>query len=160
MNNGNLPASPTKEIIDLTDDTIDSNYLSQSNRKFSTGLTKREHFAAMAMQGLCSQGGYASFKYLAADAVTAANALLAALEGESVLRRLNKRIAGLEEQLNVATKLLDERKDEIERMNKRLETIQNLAGECNNEANDMDSALCSIWLEVDEALKASKGSQS
>ena len=72
MNNGNEPITAHMET-----DTIGNPIIHHE------GLTKREHFAATAMQGLCSKGGYASFKYLAADAVTAANALLAALAVES-----------------------------------------------------------------------------
>lgn len=40
------------------------------------GLTKREYFAAMAMQGFCSTGNYANGKDVAYDAVRAADALL------------------------------------------------------------------------------------
>lgn len=45
------------------------------------GLTKREYFAAMAMQGLLALEGY-SFQGAAKDAVTAADALIAELEKE------------------------------------------------------------------------------
>lgn len=49
------------------------------------GLTKREHFAALAMQGLCASEAYAesSFKTIADMAVTQADDLLAALEDEA-----------------------------------------------------------------------------
>lgn len=43
------------------------------------GLTKREYFAAMAMQGLLVDPGEASWQYLAASAVRAADELLIAL---------------------------------------------------------------------------------
>ena len=48
----------------------------------ATGLTKREMMAMSAMQALLtnSSGGYSDYKYMAQDAVTAANALLAELE--------------------------------------------------------------------------------
>lgn len=44
------------------------------------GLTKREYFAAMAMQGLLAQNGYDRFDSLAIDAVQQADALLEELE--------------------------------------------------------------------------------
>lgn len=50
------------------------------------GLTKREYFAAMAMQGLltCATDTDATIPQMAEDAVSASNALLAELEkGES-----------------------------------------------------------------------------
>ncbi len=43
-----------------------------------TGLTKREYFAAMAMQGLASVEG--NIEHMAHDAVKIADALLAELE--------------------------------------------------------------------------------
>lgn len=45
----------------------------------SKGLTKREQFAAMAMQGL-KTGDYHTFSDMASDAVMIADALLAQLE--------------------------------------------------------------------------------
>lgn len=48
------------------------------------GLTKREYFAAMAMQGMCANSGGialdADFEQLAKESVEAADALLVALE--------------------------------------------------------------------------------
>ena len=46
------------------------------------GLTKREHFAAMAMQGLCadSEANYSKIEFLAIEAVDCADSLLEALE--------------------------------------------------------------------------------
>jgi hypothetical protein len=76
MNNGDLPANPISE--EETDRVIDQ-------VKIFTGLTKREHFAAMAMQGLCSahdQSGTWSHdaRNVALTAVMYADALLAELE--------------------------------------------------------------------------------
>lgn len=76
--NGNMPAQPTP-------------YMDQQNSTgelycTNEGLTKREHFAAMAMQGLLSSTAIDSPKEFARGAVKAADALLAALsnkEGES-----------------------------------------------------------------------------
>ena len=45
-----------------------------------SGLTKREYFAAMALQGLCAQGGYGSPETIATDAVGYADSLSAELE--------------------------------------------------------------------------------
>ncbi len=48
------------------------------------GVTKREHFAALAMQGLLSVQGYdREFEYCAAQSVLMADALLAELERAS-----------------------------------------------------------------------------
>mgnify|MGYP000678153413 CR=1 FL=1 len=49
--------------------------------KWGNGLTRREYFAAMAMQGLMANSSRASiFKNLALDATRAADALLEELE--------------------------------------------------------------------------------
>ena len=82
MKNSDLPAMPLDSVMDLTCGTVDSGYLSQAERKFSTGLTKREHFAAMAMQGMVStvDDGYVKYCTLASDAAKMADALLKALE--------------------------------------------------------------------------------
>lgn len=53
---------------------------SPCNRLEFLGLTKRELFAAMAMQGLCVVSGrYSQPEALAADAVTRADTLIAEL---------------------------------------------------------------------------------
>lgn len=44
------------------------------------GLTKREYFAAMALQGLCAKYGSAVYKQSAASALFMADALLKELE--------------------------------------------------------------------------------
>lgn len=75
MSNGNMPAMPvTEERIGLTGDRIIT---------ARGGLTKREYFAAMAMQGLCTRKGYGSPAMVALDAVEFADALLAELDKES-----------------------------------------------------------------------------
>lgn len=52
--------------------------------KFYQGITKREHFAALAMQGLLSSGArWDSIEVMSGDALKAADALLSALEAES-----------------------------------------------------------------------------
>ena len=70
MNNGDKPASPIDVYI------ADGWY----------GNTKREHFAAMAMQGLLANNkstGENLYKDMAEVAVFAADALLAALESNN-----------------------------------------------------------------------------
>lgn len=46
------------------------------------GLTKRELFAAMAMQGILSEGDWTNMQSVAHDAVIAADALITALNKE------------------------------------------------------------------------------
>lgn len=76
MNNGDMPASPISE--EETDRVLDE-------VKIFTGLTKREHIAAMAMQGML--GDVETLKAvrqngdtLPAASVKMADALLKALE--------------------------------------------------------------------------------
>jgi hypothetical protein len=77
MNNGDMPADPT----------IDSN--DESNG--TCGLTKREHFAAMAMQGILSahregnawlDGNSRPVHQIAESAIRHADALLSALKDQ------------------------------------------------------------------------------
>lgn len=69
MKNADLPAMPN---YDLTE----GGYLLVTG-----GLTKREYFAGLAMQGLCAHSGdYHRDTDLAQDAVMYADALLAELE--------------------------------------------------------------------------------
>lgn len=63
------------------DGEIGTNIKMPPSMRPSERLTKREMFAAMAMQGLCSHSGdYHHPAHLAQDAVMYANALLAELE--------------------------------------------------------------------------------
>jgi hypothetical protein len=75
MKNADLPAMPfTEEPYPI--DAINTNY-----GAVATGLTKREYFAVLAMQGLCAHSGdYYTGTDLAQDAVMYADALLAELE--------------------------------------------------------------------------------
>lgn len=66
MKNADMPAFPVEET--------------SNSESLSFGLTKREYFAAMAMQGLLAQNGYNRFDLLAIDAVRQADALLEELE--------------------------------------------------------------------------------
>jgi hypothetical protein len=74
MNNADMPAMPAEIMVQKTDTMWFGD-------KFP-GLTKREHFAAMAMQGFISAGwaGMPPVDILAGYAVEQADALLAALE--------------------------------------------------------------------------------
>lgn len=74
MNNQDQLANPFYEILGMANG-VPTRYRNH------TGLTKREHFAAMAMQGLCSHSGdYHLPEHMAKDAVMYADALLAELE--------------------------------------------------------------------------------
>ncbi len=81
-----MPAMPIFNekggVLDLTNGTIDEGYLSQDVRKFSIGLTKREYFAAMAMQGLITLKGSDCMNsdVTAKQCVRMANALLLELK--------------------------------------------------------------------------------
>lgn len=66
--NADMPAMATTRTV---------GYVSES----TSGLTKREYFAGLAMQGLCSHSGdYHQPEHLAQDAIMYADALLAELE--------------------------------------------------------------------------------
>lgn len=74
MDNKDMPAMPLEKIMNdrLRDACVDF-----------TGLTKREHFAALAMQGALSDFEYhgeMDHEKVAKDAVKQADALLKALE--------------------------------------------------------------------------------
>lgn len=57
MSNANMPANPVKGCDGRFIDDNELNDCWMDNCKPSIGLTKREHFAAMAMQGLLSDSG-------------------------------------------------------------------------------------------------------
>lgn len=83
MKNSDMPAMPIKGCDDRFfnfDTDVDKGYFESG--KFTTGLSKREHFAAMAMQGLlaneaCETEGVQA---MADYSVWVADALLAELE--------------------------------------------------------------------------------
>ena len=83
MNNSDMPASPivnsTGGVTDLTGG--DQGYYLQEGRSFAFGLTKREHFAGIAMAALINKDGRDGESYimdsdLIGDAVSYADALL------------------------------------------------------------------------------------
>ena len=79
IKNGDLPAMPTHQV--WQDCGIDGNSGPHYVETISAGLTKREYFAALAMQACRSRNSsYASWSDLATDAVEIADALLTKLE--------------------------------------------------------------------------------
>ena len=79
MNNANMPAAPV--IVSTTLWPEQSTLTSVG----TTGLTKREHFAGLIMQGLISNHGNEGAEAFASYAVEYANALLKALEARDDL---------------------------------------------------------------------------
>lgn len=78
MNNGDMPAIPCDDIV-----RRDDNGNLYGAPISSGGLTKREHFAAMAMQGLLVNMGRNEFNdsgAVSSEAVKQADALLKELE--------------------------------------------------------------------------------
>lgn len=75
MENSELPANPTNIDISEYKGTIKCEY-----NKPLTGLTKREYFAGLVMQGICSSGPTISNEQIALEAVCMTDALLAELE--------------------------------------------------------------------------------
>ena len=69
MNNSDMPAMPTEQTTE---------HFSQASTHYSTGLTKREYFAGLAMQGLVGKSGFSPI-HDARQAVEQADALLAEL---------------------------------------------------------------------------------
>ena len=77
MDNGNKPAMPSDTFRFLCDINLE---------QCNVGLTKREHFAAMAMQGILSNSAMIdnvnekALKWVSMEATQVADALLKALE--------------------------------------------------------------------------------
>lgn len=84
MKNADTPAMPVRRA-DGRPMTLcnqdDADYI--RDLQPAIGLTKREHFAAMALQACMARGGYRSWQALSADSVEIADALLAELERTS-----------------------------------------------------------------------------
>lgn len=82
MNNADMPAMALSghayQDYAVYDGIKNTTYYPQCH-----GLTKREQFAAMAMQGLAGSGTYHTWQDMAEDAVSIADALLAVLARES-----------------------------------------------------------------------------
>lgn len=80
MNNADMPINP---IADGDTGTVSDSSVAweNGNKDECIGLTKREHFAAMALQGILAQAnGSVSIPACATDAVNSADALLNELE--------------------------------------------------------------------------------
>jgi len=76
MKNADMPAMPKGIAVSPKGNVY-------GIRESESGLTKREHFAAMAMQGLLSSFGVhdvTAYDEIASDAVMAADALLKEIE--------------------------------------------------------------------------------
>lgn len=79
--NEDLPAMPVHKV--WQDCGIDGNSGPHYIESVHPGLTKREYFAGLAIQGLASESGrYHSASDMAYDAVKIADALLAELESQ------------------------------------------------------------------------------
>lgn len=80
MNNGNMPAMP----MTCHDTAFDFGDLPEVRKGLTIGLSKREYFAAMAMQGIITHTTMSpDLKNAAERAVYAADALLKALEANN-----------------------------------------------------------------------------
>lgn len=84
MKNADMPAMPTIANLDRDQDKFYEKQVS-NNDYMLFGLTKREHFAGLAMQGMISAeyGAKVSPGQWAKDALEAADALLAELENQN-----------------------------------------------------------------------------
>jgi hypothetical protein len=71
MSNSDMPAMPTEQSAE---------HFSQSSTYYSTGLTKREHFAGLAMQGLLASGSHGDLEMVSKNSRQFADALLAELD--------------------------------------------------------------------------------
>lgn len=81
MNNADKPAMPTERL--KRNDVYQQQFALDKNASlyiYSDGLTKREHFAAMAMQGICAAGIVNDTDDCADNSVRMADSLLKALE--------------------------------------------------------------------------------
>ena len=74
MNNSDMPIVPIANLSRTETDGITYLYVK------SEGLTKLEHFAGVAMQGLLAGGEWTGYENCAIDSVNLAHALLKALE--------------------------------------------------------------------------------
>jgi hypothetical protein len=76
MNNSDMPAAPV--ITSTTVDTAQSTLTSVG----TTGLTKREHFAGVIIQGLLAGGVYSEVGHCIEECIEYTDALLKALEDD------------------------------------------------------------------------------
>lgn len=78
MKNGEQPAFTVKPYPKLGNDVKDG--FGAFGGYNPTGLTKREYFAAMAMQGLCASQGWAGIEGTVEQSIKYADELLKQLE--------------------------------------------------------------------------------
>ncbi len=81
MNNADMPAMPMVNSDGFP--TAGGFFESKAEGEYeSIGLTKREHFAGLAMQGICASGPVISNKLIVIESLRLADALLAELDKE------------------------------------------------------------------------------
>jgi hypothetical protein len=84
MNNADKPASPATGLSKYSGgrfgDKDQTEYSDGTGKIFFPGLTKREYFAAMAMQGILSSSADRGESYVATQSVKFADELLKQLE--------------------------------------------------------------------------------
>ena len=76
MSNADMPVNPVRAANNIPFSNHDYGAVMNS----MIGLTKREQFAAMAMQGFCAIGSCRKFMDIARDSVKMADALFLELE--------------------------------------------------------------------------------
>jgi hypothetical protein len=88
MNNSEMPASPVRncnnEVINLADNSIGSDDFQRDDKNYSIGLSKREHFVAMAMQGIMAN------EFLVRDKCSKGIAIKAVSIADALLKELSK----------------------------------------------------------------------
>ena len=86
MNNSDMPAMPVDDAIGFTEEArhvIGVGRMIETKPIIATGLTKREHFAGLAMQGYASYLQPGNESYIAQQCVAMADALLAELDKDN-----------------------------------------------------------------------------
>ena len=78
MNNSDMPIAP---LVNDNGHPLHASHIAWDNKPLTLGLTKREHFASLAMQALITNG-QGQFTVIAEAALRAADALLAELDKE------------------------------------------------------------------------------
>ena len=79
MKNSDKPAMPS---VQTTEQYECSGIQYVQSKDYFEGLTKREHFAGLAMQGICASAPTISNSLIVAESLRLADALLAELDKE------------------------------------------------------------------------------
>ena len=79
MNEDKAKLEKIVELLMHENNTLKAALL-ESERRLDNGLTIRDHFAGLAMQGLSTIDGYIGLDYIASDAYALADAMLKARE--------------------------------------------------------------------------------